>query len=48
MAAYQQAFRAWRATVAERWRALGAAYVEVRTDEPADRAIRRIVRGGGS
>ncbi len=45
--AYQRAFDAWRETVAEQWRALGAAYVEVRTDEPADRAIRRIVRGGG-
>jgi uncharacterized protein (DUF58 family) len=41
--AYAAAFGAWRAGMARAWRAAGARYVEVVTDEPADRAVRRAV-----
>jgi uncharacterized protein (DUF58 family) len=39
--AYQQAFSAFRADVADQWRRLGASYGEVRTDEDLPHAIRR-------
>jgi hypothetical protein len=39
---YRQAFDAWRSESARRWRAAGAAYVEVVTDEPPAHAVRRI------
>lgn len=42
-AAYQQAFGQWRAALASDWHAAGAAFTLVRDDEPADRAVRRIV-----
>jgi hypothetical protein len=32
--------------MARAWRAAGAKYVEVMTDEPADKAVRRIVGPG--
>lgn len=41
--AYRRAFAAWRDDLARAWRESGAAYTLVRTDEAADRAIRRIV-----
>ena len=41
--AYLAAFGAWRADMARAWRAAGTKYVEVITDEPADKAVRRIV-----
>ena len=41
--AYRGAFDAWRAGVAGEWRLAGARYMEVVTDDPADRAVRRIV-----
>ena len=39
---YDSAFSEWRADVARRWRAAGASYVEVVTDEPPSHAVRRI------
>ncbi len=39
---YDEAFGAWRAEMARQWRAAGAAYVEIMTDEPAAHAVRRI------
>jgi hypothetical protein len=39
---YQNAFGDWRSDTARRWRAAGAAYVEVIADEPAAHAVRRI------
>ena len=39
---YREAFAAWRAELARGWRAAGAAYFEVATDEAADHAVRRI------
>lgn len=42
-AAYRVAFDAWRQEMARRWRGIGARYVEVIDDEPAEHAIRRIV-----
>jgi uncharacterized protein (DUF58 family) len=39
---YRQAFDEWRSDTARRWRAAGASYVEVVTDEPAAHAVRRI------
>jgi uncharacterized protein (DUF58 family) len=39
---YDAAFAEWRAGVARQWRAAGAAYVEVITDEPSSHAVRRI------
>jgi len=41
--AYLASFGAWRADMARAWRAAGAKYVEVVTDEPVDKAVRRIV-----
>jgi len=43
-AAYARAFAAWREEQARAWRGAGAAYHEVRTGEPAERAVHRIVR----
>jgi uncharacterized protein (DUF58 family) len=40
--AYGEAFASWRAELARAWRAAGAAFFEVTTDEEADNAIRRI------
>ncbi|HXT16277.1 MAG TPA: DUF58 domain-containing protein [Gemmatimonadaceae bacterium] len=44
---YQNAFGEWRAEIARLWRAAGAAYTEVVTDEPASHAVRRIAGGVG-
>lgn len=44
-AGYADAFARWRSRVAEDWRAGGAHYVEVVTDEAAAHAVRRIVAG---
>lgn len=41
-AGYVSAFAEWRETMARSWRAAGASYTEVVTDEPAPHAIRRI------
>ena len=41
---YQQAFADWRAEIARAWRDAGAGYHEVVTDEPAERAVRRVAR----
>jgi uncharacterized protein (DUF58 family) len=46
--AYLASFGAWRADMARAWRAAGAKYVEVITDEPADKAVRRTVGQSGS
>jgi uncharacterized protein (DUF58 family) len=43
---YEERFAAWRADVARRWRAAGASYTEVVTDEAAPRAVRRIAAAG--
>jgi uncharacterized protein (DUF58 family) len=40
---YEAEFRAWRHDMARRWRAIGASYAEVTSDESATHAIRRIV-----
>ena len=42
-AAYDREFAAWRSAIARDWRAVGASYVMTTTDEPAERAVRRIV-----
>jgi uncharacterized protein (DUF58 family) len=39
---YEEAFSAWRTEMARQWRAAGAAYITVVTDEPAPHAVRRI------
>lgn len=39
---YDAAFSEWRADMAHQWRAAGAAYVEVVTNEEASHAVRRI------
>jgi uncharacterized protein (DUF58 family) len=39
---YREAFASWRAELARAWRAAGAVFIEVATDEEADHAIRRI------
>ncbi len=39
---YEERFASWRAGVARRWRAAGASYTEVITDEPAPHAVRRV------
>jgi len=44
---YQSAFGEWRAEMARRWRAAGATYVEVVTDEPPPHAVRRIAEAPG-
>jgi uncharacterized protein (DUF58 family) len=41
-AGYVDAFADWRSEMARQWRAAGAAYVEVVTDEDAAHAVRRI------
>jgi uncharacterized protein (DUF58 family) len=43
-AAYLDAFGAWREELQQAWRSAGASYTTVVTDEPADRAVRRVVR----
>lgn len=43
---YDAAFAEWRANVAHQWRAAGASYKEVITDEPAPHAVRRIAELG--
>jgi uncharacterized protein (DUF58 family) len=40
---YEADFRAWRHDMARRWRAIGASYNEVTTDESVTHAVRRIV-----
>jgi uncharacterized protein (DUF58 family) len=40
---YERRFGEWRAAEAHRWRAAGAVYALVTDDEPAARAVRRIV-----
>jgi len=42
---YTQNFAAFRADVAGRWRAIGAGYREVCTDEDAARAVRAVIAG---
>ncbi len=44
-ARYAQNFAAFRADVAARWRAIGAGYREVSTDEDAARAVRAVIAG---
>lgn len=44
---YRERFDAFRAETAQRWRASGAGYVEVRTDAPIPRLVRQIVGGAG-
>lgn len=41
--AYRAGFDAWRAEAAGAWRAAGARYVEVLSDEPPERAVHRVV-----
>ena len=41
-AGYDRAFADWRSEMARTWRAAGASYTEVVTDEPAAHAVRRI------
>lgn len=43
-AGYLDAFGAWRDALRESWGAAGAWYTMVSTDEPAERAVRRVVR----
>jgi len=40
---YLEAFGEWRASMAQRWRAAGASYVEVVADEDVAHAVRRVV-----
>lgn len=42
---YSQQFAAFRADVAARWRAIGAGYREVCTDDDAARAVRAVIAG---
>jgi uncharacterized protein (DUF58 family) len=42
--AYQEGFGEWRESLRHNWQAAGASYVMVPTDEPAIRALRRVVR----
>lgn len=44
---YRDAFAQWRAELARAWRAAGAAFFEVATDEGADHSIRRISSPAG-
>ena len=44
LAGYLESFAAWREEQARAWRAAGAAYSLVATDEPTERAVRRIAR----
>lgn len=43
---YRDAFAAWRERLARAWRDAGAAYALVTDDEPAERAVRRVVAPG--
>jgi uncharacterized protein (DUF58 family) len=43
--AYRERFAAFRAEAARQWRATGAGYIEVTTDEPVARLVRQIVSG---
>jgi uncharacterized protein (DUF58 family) len=43
---YQRAFAVWREDLAHGWRAAGAVYTEVPTDEAAERAVRRVTSAG--
>jgi uncharacterized protein (DUF58 family) len=45
--AYDDAFSAWRAEMARAWRAAGAIYAEVVTDEAVPHAVRRIAETPG-
>ncbi len=45
---YRAAFDEWRSETARRWRAAGASYIEVVTDEPAAHAVRRIAEPQGA
>jgi len=44
---YRARFDAFRAEMAQRWRAGGAGYVEVRTDASMPRLVRHVASGGG-
>lgn len=46
-AAYLEAFAAWRAETAHRWRMAGAFFVAAGAGEPAERAVRRVATGSG-
>jgi uncharacterized protein (DUF58 family) len=43
---YKRAFGIWREELAREWRAAGAVYAAVPTDEAAERAVRRVVSAG--
>jgi len=43
-AAYDDAFRAWRAGLQAEWLAAGASFLLATTDDPADRLVRRVTR----
>ena len=43
---YERAFAVWREELARGWRAAGAVYAEVPTDEAAERAVRRVTSAG--
>ena len=45
--AYEEAFAEWRAEIARQWRAAGATFVEVVTDETSPHAVRRIAEAPG-
>jgi uncharacterized protein (DUF58 family) len=45
---YVAAFAAWRERLARRWRDAGGAYSVVVTDEPVERAVRRVVAPQGA
>jgi uncharacterized protein (DUF58 family) len=46
--AYEEAFGEWRAEIARQFRASGASYTQVVTDEPAAHAVRRVARPPGT
>lgn len=45
--AYEEAFAEWRVEMARQWRAAGATFVEVVTDESSPHAVRRIAEAPG-
>jgi uncharacterized protein (DUF58 family) len=47
-AAYQERFAAWRLETARAWREAAASWTGVVADEPAERAVRRIVNAGNA
>ncbi len=47
VAGYRARFDAFRAEMAQRWRAGGAGYMEARTDAPVARLVRQIASGAG-